>query len=95
MGTVCSNHVLTICYTQIFSPQGGGGSPYSTYLGCCQILRDGGSMHIVDHKSLKDDDVVARGCKIIKIHIEEMIIQRTFIRLHGISICSIGEISRW
>ena len=52
-------------------------------------------MHIVDHKSLKDDDVVARGCKIIKIHIEEMIIQRTFIRLHGISICSIGEISRW
>ena len=23
-------------------------------------------MHIVDHKSLKDDDMVARGCKIIK-----------------------------
>ncbi|KAF8806685.1 putative hydantoinase/oxoprolinase [Phlegmacium glaucopus] len=41
---------------------GGGGSPYSTYLSCYQILRDGGSIHIVDHKSLKDDDMVARGC---------------------------------
>ncbi|KAF8815023.1 hypothetical protein BYT27DRAFT_7217543 [Phlegmacium glaucopus] len=44
---------------------GGGGSPYSTYLTCCQVLRDGGSIHIIDHKSLKDDDAAARGGKIV------------------------------
>ncbi|KDR80342.1 hypothetical protein GALMADRAFT_242719 [Galerina marginata CBS 339.88] len=40
---------------------GGGGSPYPAYLVCRQILRDGGSIRIVDHSSLADDDVVARG----------------------------------
>lgn len=39
-------------------------------------------MHIVDHRSLKDDDVVARGCKLIKnSHSSKKIIQRTFIFL--------------
>ncbi|KAF8964893.1 hypothetical protein BDZ97DRAFT_1918596 [Flammula alnicola] len=40
---------------------GGGGSPYPAYLICRQILRDGGSIRIIDHTSLNDDDVVARG----------------------------------
>lgn len=42
--------------------QGGGGSPYPTYLVCRQILRDGGTISIVDPTSLKDDDIVVRGC---------------------------------
>ncbi|TFK39114.1 hydantoinase/oxoprolinase [Crucibulum laeve] len=40
---------------------GGGGSPYPPYLICRQILRDGGTISIIDHTSLLDDDVVARG----------------------------------
>ncbi|KAF8903926.1 hypothetical protein CPB84DRAFT_1746030 [Gymnopilus junonius] len=47
-----------------YSPRltcGGGGSPYPAYLICRQILRDGGLIRIIDHTSLKDDDVVARG----------------------------------
>ncbi|KAF8957579.1 DUF917-domain-containing protein [Flammula alnicola] len=40
---------------------GGGGSPYPAYLICRQILRDGCSIRIIDHTSLNDDDVVARG----------------------------------
>ncbi|KAF5322652.1 hypothetical protein D9619_002210 [Psilocybe cf. subviscida] len=40
---------------------GGGGLPYPAYLICRQILRDGGTISIVDHSSLNDDDVVARG----------------------------------
>ncbi|KAF4620352.1 hypothetical protein D9613_001202 [Agrocybe pediades] len=41
--------------------QGGGGSPYPAYLICRQILRDGGSIRIIDHSSLRDEDVVVRG----------------------------------
>jgi hypothetical protein len=59
-------HFLLYSFRVLSSFKGGGGSPYSTYLACNQILRDGGSMHIVDHESLKDDDMVARGCKIIR-----------------------------
>ncbi|CAA7263047.1 unnamed protein product [Cyclocybe aegerita] len=40
---------------------GGGGSPYPSYLACRQILRDGGSISIIDHTSLNDDDFVVRG----------------------------------
>ncbi|KAF9553636.1 Hydantoinase/oxoprolinase [Agrocybe pediades] len=40
---------------------GGGGSPYPAYLICRQILRDGGSIRIIDHSSLRDEDVVVRG----------------------------------
>ncbi|KAJ3515024.1 hypothetical protein NLJ89_g2022 [Agrocybe chaxingu] len=40
---------------------GGGGSPYPSYLACRQILRDGGSISVIDHTSLNDDDFVARG----------------------------------
>ncbi|KAG7087259.1 hypothetical protein E1B28_013239 [Marasmius oreades] len=41
---------------------GGGGSPYPTYLMCREILRQGGSIRIVDHTSLPDDAKIARGC---------------------------------
>jgi hypothetical protein len=68
LGTVrCKPCADFLLYSFFSSSQGGGGSPYSTYLACRQLLRDGGSMHIVDHRSLNDDDVVARGGKIIKI----------------------------
>ncbi|KAF8182301.1 Hydantoinase/oxoprolinase [Pholiota molesta] len=40
---------------------GGGGSPYPAYLICRQILRDGGSIRIIDHTALPDDAVLARG----------------------------------
>ncbi|PPQ89891.1 hypothetical protein CVT25_004813 [Psilocybe cyanescens] len=40
---------------------GGGGSPYPVYLMCRQVLRDGGTIRVIDHKSLHDDDVVVRG----------------------------------
>ncbi|KAF5322650.1 hypothetical protein D9619_002211 [Psilocybe cf. subviscida] len=41
---------------------GGGGSPYPTYLACRQILRDGGTISVVDPASLNDNDLVVRGC---------------------------------
>ncbi|KAJ6577349.1 Hydantoinase/oxoprolinase [Mycena capillaripes] len=40
---------------------GGGGSPYPTYLKTRQILRNGKVLRIVDHSSLADDAVLARG----------------------------------
>ncbi|KAJ6460352.1 hydantoinase/oxoprolinase [Mycena vitilis] len=40
---------------------GGGGNPYPTYLKTRQMLRDGKVLRIVDHSSLADDAVLARG----------------------------------
>ncbi|KAF8914962.1 DUF917-domain-containing protein [Mucidula mucida] len=40
---------------------GGGGSPYPTFLMCRQILRNGRSIKMVDHTSLADDALIARG----------------------------------
>ncbi|KAF5355124.1 hypothetical protein D9756_005712 [Leucocoprinus leucothites] len=40
---------------------GGGGSPYSTYLICLEALRRGGTIRVVDHKSLPPDGFLARG----------------------------------
>ncbi|KAF7330338.1 DUF917-domain-containing protein [Mycena venus] len=40
---------------------GGGGDPYPTYLKARQILREGKAIRIVDHSSLADDAVLARG----------------------------------
>ncbi|THU96615.1 Hydantoinase/oxoprolinase [Dendrothele bispora CBS 962.96] len=40
---------------------GGGGSPYPTYLMCRQILREGGTIRIIDHSSLPDDAQITRG----------------------------------
>jgi Protein of unknown function (DUF917) len=70
LGTVHLFDIFCLFFTLILSSQGGGGSPYSTYLTCHQILCDGVSIRIVDHKSLKDDDVVARGGKIAKALIQ-------------------------
>ncbi|KAF5353704.1 hypothetical protein D9758_008697 [Tetrapyrgos nigripes] len=40
---------------------GGGGSPYPTFLMCRQVLRNGGSIRIIDHTSIPDDGYVVRG----------------------------------
>ncbi|KAJ7914890.1 hydantoinase/oxoprolinase [Mycena leptocephala] len=40
---------------------GGGGDPYPTYLKTRQMLRDGKELRIVDHSSLPNDAVLARG----------------------------------
>uniref|UniRef100_A0A8H8CPV3 Hydantoinase n=1 Tax=Psilocybe cubensis TaxID=181762 RepID=A0A8H8CPV3_PSICU len=40
---------------------GGGGSPYPIYLMCRQALRDGGTIKIIDHTALNDDDIIVRG----------------------------------
>ncbi|KAJ7678546.1 DUF917-domain-containing protein [Mycena rosella] len=40
---------------------GGGGNPYPAYLKTRQMLRDGKVLRIVDHSSLADDAVLARG----------------------------------
>ncbi|KAJ6612262.1 hydantoinase/oxoprolinase [Mycena sp. CBHHK59/15] len=40
---------------------GGGGNPYPAYLKTRQMLRDGKVLRIVDHSSLPDDAVLARG----------------------------------
>lgn len=42
--------------------QGGGGSPYSTYLICKEVLRSGQVIRVVDHTSLPQTGVLARGC---------------------------------
>ncbi|KAK7058791.1 hypothetical protein VNI00_001415 [Paramarasmius palmivorus] len=40
---------------------GGGGTPYPAYLMCRAILRNGGSIRIIDHTSLPDDAEIVRG----------------------------------
>ena len=42
-------------------PQGGGGSPYSIFLTCRQLLRGGGRIKIIDHTALPDNAVTVRG----------------------------------
>ncbi|ESK98388.1 hydantoinase [Moniliophthora roreri MCA 2997] len=41
---------------------GGGGTPYPAYLMCRAILRNGGSIRIIDHTSLPDGAEIVRGC---------------------------------
>lgn len=94
LGTVRNAFSASYCRILIYF-QGGGGSPYPAYLICRQILRDGGTISIVDHSSLNDDDVVARGGAYSNIsYIEnrnELIgICGVYHRVHGLTICRIG-----
>jgi hypothetical protein len=59
LGQFVSIDVPVILETHIL--QGGGGDPYPTYLKTRQMLRDGKELRIVDHSSLPNDAVLARG----------------------------------
>lgn len=45
--------------------QGGGGSPYSTYLICKELLCQGKTIRVVDHKNLPSNGYLARGGNVI------------------------------